>query len=155
MQLNILANRVTLHYITCLIWEGTTFVYAIFILFFLSAMAVQELGKDRPIGRTSESHTSSFLKTVNEIENNLIKQINYLYQVSTTHPHTGSGYGAHKDWLVSLYTLCKAAHGIFPKDRDIWITPCLKHLALNRNTLANPGSHNENELPTYFPVPHT
>ena len=38
---------------------------------------------------------------MNGIETNLLKQINYLSQVSTSHPHTGSSYGAHKDWQVS------------------------------------------------------
>lgn len=64
-------------------------------------MSVAELGKDRPNNKTAEGHAQAFLKTVNSIENSLMKQLNYLSQVVTTHPHTGSSYGAQKDWQVS------------------------------------------------------
>ena len=59
-----------------------------------------EYAKDKPNNKTAESHAMTFVKTVNGIESSLLKQIQYLSQVSTTHPHTGSSYGAQKDWQV-------------------------------------------------------
>lgn len=61
---------------------------------------MNELARDKPTNKQVELHAQNFLKTVNGIETNLMKQINYLSQVSTTHPHTGSSYGVHKDWQV-------------------------------------------------------
>ncbi|XP_067942361.1 mediator of RNA polymerase II transcription subunit 11-like [Watersipora subatra] len=67
-----------------------------------ASLAAGEYSKDKPNNKTAEGHAHAFLKTVNSIESNLLKQINYLSQVSTTHPHTGSSYGAQKDWQLSV-----------------------------------------------------
>lgn len=42
-----------------------------------------ELSKDKPSQKQVESHTALFLKTLNHVEGELSKHINYLTQVST------------------------------------------------------------------------
>lgn len=42
-----------------------------------------ELSKDKASMKQVESHTSQFLKTLNHVEGELSKHINYLTQVST------------------------------------------------------------------------
>lgn len=59
-----------------------------------------ELSKDKPNKGSADGHTQNFLKTVNNIEGNLVRQLNYLSQQVTTHPHTGSSYGSKKDYQV-------------------------------------------------------
>lgn len=62
-----------------------------------------ELGKDKPNNKNAEAQTQAFLKTVNSIERELMKQINHLTYVVTSHPHTGSSYGALKDYQVGRH----------------------------------------------------
>jgi mediator of RNA polymerase II transcription subunit 11 len=45
--------------------------------------ALTELSKDKASMKQVESHTSLFLKTLNHVEGELSKHINYLTQVST------------------------------------------------------------------------
>lgn len=55
-----------------------------------------ELSKEKSSQKAAENHTSQFIKSLNSIETKLSEQINYLTQVSTNHPHEGSGYGSAK-----------------------------------------------------------
>ncbi|CAH1781954.1 unnamed protein product [Owenia fusiformis] len=65
--------------------------------------AVGELSKDTPKIKQVESQTTQFLKTLENVESGLLKQINYLTQVSTGQPHEGSSYAAHKDLLMTFH----------------------------------------------------
>lgn len=55
-----------------------------------------ELSKEKCSQKAAENHTSQFIKSLNSVETKLSEQINYLTQVSTNHPHEGSGYGSAK-----------------------------------------------------------
>ncbi|CAG5123872.1 unnamed protein product [Candidula unifasciata] len=68
-----------------------------------AGQALQELSKDKPALKHVESHTSNFLKTLQEIENGLSQQISYLSQVSTSHPHEGSSYASQKDLQMAMH----------------------------------------------------
>ncbi|XP_014791224.1 mediator of RNA polymerase II transcription subunit 11 [Octopus bimaculoides] len=68
-----------------------------------SGQALQELSKDKPSMKQVESHTTSFIKTLESVEIGLTKQINYLTQVSTGQPHEGSCYAAQKDLLMAMH----------------------------------------------------
>ena len=48
-----------------------------------AGQALQELSKDKPVLKHAEGFTSSFTKTLQEVENGLLQQINYLMQVTT------------------------------------------------------------------------
>ena len=48
---------------------------------------LEELAREKPQMKVVESHTHGFIKTLESVENGLMKQINYLTQVST-----GMGY---------------------------------------------------------------
>ncbi|XP_062598221.1 mediator of RNA polymerase II transcription subunit 11-like [Saccostrea cucullata] len=45
--------------------------------------ALQELSKDKPVMKNVESHTTTFIKTLVDVEKKLTGHINYLTQVST------------------------------------------------------------------------
>lgn len=53
------------------------------IYFWIAGQALMELSKDKASMKQVESHTSQFLKTLNHVEGELSKHINYLTQVST------------------------------------------------------------------------
>ena len=55
-----------------------------------TGQALQELSKDKPALKHAESHTSSFIKTLQEVESALMQQITYLMQVTTGKHSTGS-----------------------------------------------------------------
>ncbi|KAL4220388.1 Mediator of RNA polymerase II transcription subunit 11 [Mactra antiquata] len=65
--------------------------------------ALEELAKEKPLMKTVESHTTGFIKTLEVVEAGLIKQINYLTQVSTGQPHEGSCYAAQKDLFMAYH----------------------------------------------------
>ncbi|XP_048747149.2 mediator of RNA polymerase II transcription subunit 11-like [Ostrea edulis] len=65
--------------------------------------ALQELSKDKPVMKNVESHTTTFIKTLVEVEKKLTGHINYLTQVSTGQPHEGSSYAPQKDLLLSYH----------------------------------------------------
>ncbi|KAK6195101.1 hypothetical protein SNE40_000593 [Patella caerulea] len=67
--------------------------------------AIQELSKDKPVSKQVEQHTTTFLKTLQEIDTGLTLQINYLTQVSTGQPHEGSCYAAQKDLQMAFHRL--------------------------------------------------
>ena len=52
-----------------------------FLIFVGSAL--QELSKDKPVMKNVESQTTTFIKTLIEVEKKLTGHINYLTQVST------------------------------------------------------------------------
>ncbi|XP_077988043.1 mediator of RNA polymerase II transcription subunit 11-like isoform X2 [Glandiceps talaboti] len=70
-----------------------------------AGQAIQELSKDKPNERIVEHHTKQFLSCLETVENGLTKQICYLTQVSTGHPHEGSSYSAQKDAKMALHRL--------------------------------------------------
>jgi hypothetical protein len=53
------------------------------VKFLFSGSALQELSKDKPVMKNVESHTTTFIKTLVEVEKKLTGHINYLTQVST------------------------------------------------------------------------
>lgn len=55
-----------------------------------------EMGKDKPSQKQVDHLSSNFLKTLNHVEFELSKHINYLTQVSTGQAHEGSSYAAQK-----------------------------------------------------------
>nr|XP_011450918.2 mediator of RNA polymerase II transcription subunit 11 [Crassostrea gigas] len=65
--------------------------------------ALQELSKDKPVMKNVESHTTTFIKTLVEVEKKLTGHINYLTQVSTGQPHEGSSYAPQKDLLLAYH----------------------------------------------------
>jgi len=55
-----------------------------------------ELSKDKPSAKAADTHTNNFLKTLNNVEVEMTKHINYLTQVSTGQAHEGSSYASQK-----------------------------------------------------------
>nr|XP_039254883.1 uncharacterized protein LOC120331797 isoform X2 [Styela clava] len=49
--------------------------------FTLLALALQELGKDRPMEKNVEKHSASYMKALEEVETDMLMQINYLTQI--------------------------------------------------------------------------
>ncbi|XP_025080150.1 mediator of RNA polymerase II transcription subunit 11-like isoform X2 [Pomacea canaliculata] len=68
-----------------------------------AGQALQELSKDKPILKHAEGHTTTFIKTLQEVENGLMQQITYLMQVTTGQPHEGSCYAAAKDLQMAMH----------------------------------------------------
>ncbi|XP_052782789.1 mediator of RNA polymerase II transcription subunit 11-like [Mya arenaria] len=67
--------------------------------------ALEELSKEKPQMKMIENHTTGFMKTLEGVEVGLMKQINYLTQVSTGQPHEGSCYAAQKDLLMGYHRM--------------------------------------------------
>ena len=61
-----------------------------------SGQAFNELSKDKPSLKSVETTTTQFMKTLEGIENEISKQINYLTQVSPGQAHEGSSYASQK-----------------------------------------------------------
>lgn len=61
-----------------------------------SGQAFNELSKDKPSLKSVETTTTQFMKTLEGIETEISKQINYLTQVSTGQAHEGSSYASQK-----------------------------------------------------------
>ncbi|RUS69397.1 hypothetical protein EGW08_022842 [Elysia chlorotica] len=72
-----------------------------------AASALQELSKDKPAQKHVDSHSTAFIKTLQEVENGLSQQISYLSQVTTSQPHEGSSYGSQKDMHMAMH---RSAH---------------------------------------------
>jgi mediator of RNA polymerase II transcription subunit 11 len=70
-----------------------------------SGQALNELAKDKANNKTTESHTSQFIKALETIETDLAAQINYLTTVSTGQPHEGSSYAAQKDLQMAQHRM--------------------------------------------------
>ena len=63
----------------------TIYFYELYLCNFLIFVgsALQELSKDKPVMKNVESQTTTFIKTLIEVEKKLTGHINYLTQVST------------------------------------------------------------------------
>lgn len=61
-----------------------------------AALALQELGKERPVERNLDRITERYVENLNKIESDTLAQINYLTQVATSQNHEGSCYGTQK-----------------------------------------------------------
>ncbi|XP_054707875.1 mediator of RNA polymerase II transcription subunit 11-like isoform X1 [Uloborus diversus] len=61
-----------------------------------ASQAVLELSKEKPSVKQAETYSSTFLKTLENVENGLSKHITYLTQVSTGQAHEGSSYASQK-----------------------------------------------------------
>ncbi|KAK8781705.1 mediator complex subunit 11 [Amblyomma americanum] len=70
-----------------------------------AGQACLELSREKPSMKQVESHTSSFLTTLQNVEAALTKHILYLTQVSTVQPHEGSSYAAQKVFHMALHRL--------------------------------------------------
>lgn len=58
--------------------------------------ALNEFGKDKPSIKSVEGQVNQFLKSLENVESNVSKQLQYLAKVSTLHPHEGSCYASNK-----------------------------------------------------------
>ncbi|XP_046326341.1 mediator of RNA polymerase II transcription subunit 11-like [Haliotis rufescens] len=108
-----------------------------------AGQALQELSKDKPSLKQAESHTTSFLKTLQEVENGMQLQINYLTQVSTGQPHEGSCYSAQKDLQMAYHRMehVKSRLGELEKIR-------MEHLRQRQGQMVRSYS-----LPEHLPPP--
>uniref|UniRef100_A0A2R5LG49 Mediator of RNA polymerase II transcription subunit 11 n=2 Tax=Ornithodoros turicata TaxID=34597 RepID=A0A2R5LG49_9ACAR len=70
-----------------------------------AGQACLELSREKPSMKQVESNTSTFLKTLQNVESGLTKHIIYLTQVSTVQPHEGSCYAAQKVFHMALHRL--------------------------------------------------
>jgi len=61
-----------------------------------SGQVLAELSKDKLSAKQVETHTNNFHKTLNRVEVEMTKHINYLTQVSTGQAHEGSSYASQK-----------------------------------------------------------
>lgn len=67
--------------------------------------AILELSKEKPSMKQVDTHTSTFLKTLESVENDLLKHITYLTQVSTGQAHEGSSYATQKVMHMAWHRL--------------------------------------------------
>ncbi|VDI78286.1 mediator of RNA polymerase II transcription subunit 11-like [Mytilus galloprovincialis] len=70
-----------------------------------AGLALQELAKEKPQAKQIETHTTTFMKTLMEVEKKMTNHINYLTQVSTGQPHEGSSYAASKDLTLAYHRI--------------------------------------------------
>ncbi|CAL8122310.1 unnamed protein product [Orchesella dallaii] len=61
-----------------------------------AGQVLNELSKDKPSAKAADTHTNNFLKTLNNVEVEMTKHVNYLTQVSTGQAHEGSSYASQK-----------------------------------------------------------
>jgi len=61
-----------------------------------ASQAFQELSKDKPSIKNVETQTNAFLKTLEAVDADISKQIQYLTRVSTGQAHEGSSYASMK-----------------------------------------------------------
>lgn len=73
--------------------------------FYFTGRALAELAKEKPSEKTMNSSVKSFTRTLEGVESNLTKQINYLSQVASGQPHEGSSYSAQKDAQMAIHRL--------------------------------------------------
>ena len=66
-----------------------------------AGLTLQELSKDKPNDKGIEKHTHTFTQSLEDVETELAKQINYLAQVATNQQHEGSSYAAHYRQQIS------------------------------------------------------
>ncbi|GBM06803.1 Mediator of RNA polymerase II transcription subunit 11 [Araneus ventricosus] len=61
-----------------------------------ASQTILELSKEKPTLKQAETFTTTFLKSLENVENGLSKSITYLTQVSTAQAHEGSSYASQK-----------------------------------------------------------
>ena len=66
-----------------------------------AGLTLQELGKDKPNDKGIDKHTLSFTQSLEDVEIELAKQINYLSQVATNQQHEGSSYASQYRQQIS------------------------------------------------------
>ncbi|CAL4062160.1 unnamed protein product [Meganyctiphanes norvegica] len=80
--------------------------------------ALTELSKDKPMNKQVEQHVNQFLKTLQNVETELSKQINYLTQVSTGQAHEGSSYNAQKTLQMAMHRMDHAKTRVLELDHS-------------------------------------
>lgn len=80
--------------------------------------ALNELSKDKPMNKQVEQHVNQFLKTLQNVETELSKQINYLTQVSTGQAHEGSSYNSQKTLQMAMHRLDHAKTRVLELDHS-------------------------------------
>ncbi|GFN73978.1 grip and coiled-coil domain-containing protein 2 [Plakobranchus ocellatus] len=115
-----------------------------------AASALQELSKDKPAQKHVDSHSTAFIKTLQEVENGLSQQISYLSQVSTSQPHEGSSYASQKDMHMAMH---RSAH---VKSRLSELEKIkIEHLRQKHTGIIRPYSANDSQQPHTPHTPHT
>lgn len=70
-----------------------------------ASQAILELSKEKPSLKQAETFSSTFLKSLENVENGLSKNITYLTQVSTGQAHEGSSYASQKMMQMAWHRL--------------------------------------------------
>merc|ERR1712002_732855 len=65
--------------------------------------SLQELSKDNVTKKNAEQTSTAYIKSLQKIESDLLKQINYLSQVATGNPHEGSCYAGQKEAMMAYH----------------------------------------------------
>jgi len=65
--------------------------------------SLQELSKDNVTKKNAEQTSTAYIKSLQKIESDLLKQINYLSQVATGNPHEGSCYAGQKESMMAFH----------------------------------------------------
>merc|ERR1712002_574099 len=92
--------------------------------------SLQELSKDNITKKNAEQTSTAYIKSLQKIETDLLKQINYLSQVATGNPHEGSCYAGQKEAMMAYH---RCAH----------VTTRLRDLETKRDK-SNAGPHAPN-----------
>lgn len=77
-----------------------------------ATQSLTEFSKDKPSIKSVESQVNQFLKALENVENGISKQIQYLSQVSTLQPHEGSSYASMKTYQLANFRLEHMRSGI-------------------------------------------
>ncbi|KAI1293702.1 Mediator of RNA polymerase II transcription subunit 11 [Halotydeus destructor] len=99
-----------------------------------AGQAIQELSKDKPSMKQVETHSTTFLKTLERVEGSIGKQIQYLNQVSTGQAHEGSAYASQKVLNMAWHRLQHSKTQIHELD-----TMKLRHLQEQQNSNTQNG----------------
>ncbi|KAG8190248.1 hypothetical protein JTE90_001332 [Oedothorax gibbosus] len=70
-----------------------------------ASQAILELSKDKPSVKQAETFSTTFLKSLENVESGLSKHITYLTQVSTGQSHEGSSYASQKMMQMAWHRL--------------------------------------------------
>ena len=70
------------------------------MIFVYAGLALQELAKEKPQAKQIETHTTTFMKTLMEVEKKMTNHINYLTQVSTGMLVDIISYQNNGGWLL-------------------------------------------------------
>ncbi|XP_015923570.1 mediator of RNA polymerase II transcription subunit 11 [Parasteatoda tepidariorum] len=70
-----------------------------------ASQGILELSKEKPSVKQAETYSTTFLKTLENVEAGLSKNITYLTQVSTGQAHEGSSYASQKVMQMAWHRL--------------------------------------------------